>query len=417
MLREYRLTNFKAFGETVTIPVRPLTLIFGANSSGKSSIFQSLLLLKQTLEKTESPETVLLPEGPLVDLGTYSDFVHRHRTALNFEFRTRFSLPDINTRSPLLQEILKKAKVTDAGISVQFLWNEKKRQVIPHRVAITLGNETSPLISYASSELSERYATPSINAKSAFWHHWWKETKNHVTAQIRNSFAVSSLGQRYVTEEYPMETDESDLRDFERILENYPVDDAIKHLSEASLHSVAGYRNFLPNARHIESWKANAEISNQLANSLNHALERAKITEKLDEASQLAARIKDAHRDLQKNSRAIDNIREKSPFEAEIYILANYASDFNDTGGAHEEDRNIHGLDISPITRSVCSAFRRLLEDVVYLGPLRRHPERSYRLRGDTTEYVGQTGEHLPSILFKNPERLGSGLKNTGAAG
>ena len=102
----------------------------------------------------------------------------------------------------------------------------------------------------------------------------------------------------------------------------------------------------------------------------------------------------------------MENIREKSPFEAEIYILANYASDFNDTGEAHEEDRNIHGLDISPITRSVCSAFQRLLEDVVYLGPLRRHPERSYRFRGDTTEYVGQTGEHLPSILFKNPERL-----------
>ena len=55
MLREYRLTNFKAFGETVTIPIRPLTLIFGANSSGKSSIFQSLLLLKQTLEEAQNP--------------------------------------------------------------------------------------------------------------------------------------------------------------------------------------------------------------------------------------------------------------------------------------------------------------------------------------------------------------------------
>ena len=63
MLREYRLTNFKAFGETVTIPIRPLTLIFGANSSGKSSIFQSMLLLKQTLEEAKNPETALLPKG------------------------------------------------------------------------------------------------------------------------------------------------------------------------------------------------------------------------------------------------------------------------------------------------------------------------------------------------------------------
>ena len=87
MLREYRLTNFKAFGETVTIPIRPLTLIFGANSSGKSSIFQSLLLLKQTLEEAKNPDTVLLPKGSLVDLGTYRDFVHRHETGLDFQIR------------------------------------------------------------------------------------------------------------------------------------------------------------------------------------------------------------------------------------------------------------------------------------------------------------------------------------------
>ena len=92
MLREYRLTNFKAFGETVTIPIRPLTLIFGANSSGKSSILQSLLLLKQTLEEAKNPNTALLPKGSLVDLGTYRDFVHRHETERDFEFGARFGL-------------------------------------------------------------------------------------------------------------------------------------------------------------------------------------------------------------------------------------------------------------------------------------------------------------------------------------
>lgn len=66
MLRELQLANFKAFGEKVRIPIRPLTLIFGANSSGKSSIFQALLLLKQTLEEAQSPKTLLLFKGNLV---------------------------------------------------------------------------------------------------------------------------------------------------------------------------------------------------------------------------------------------------------------------------------------------------------------------------------------------------------------
>ncbi|WP_353260286.1 AAA family ATPase, partial [Prochlorothrix hollandica] len=45
MLKHYEITNFKAFGKTQAIPLRPITLIYGPNSSGKSSIIQSLLLL------------------------------------------------------------------------------------------------------------------------------------------------------------------------------------------------------------------------------------------------------------------------------------------------------------------------------------------------------------------------------------
>jgi AAA15 family ATPase/GTPase len=55
MLREYQLTNFKAFAGPETIPIRPITLIYGQNSSGKSSLLQSLLLLKQTLQEAENP--------------------------------------------------------------------------------------------------------------------------------------------------------------------------------------------------------------------------------------------------------------------------------------------------------------------------------------------------------------------------
>jgi AAA15 family ATPase/GTPase len=52
----------------------PLTIFCGANSSGKSSILQSILLFKQTLQKTiESPNMVL--NGPLVKLGDFSDVV------------------------------------------------------------------------------------------------------------------------------------------------------------------------------------------------------------------------------------------------------------------------------------------------------------------------------------------------------
>ncbi|MGE0684615.1 MAG: AAA family ATPase [Candidatus Binatia bacterium] len=91
MLREYQLENFKAFAGPETLPIRPITLIYGPNSSGKSSILQSLLLLKQTFEEAND-STPLLPKGKLVDLGDYREFVHRHKMSNQFSFKMFFTL-------------------------------------------------------------------------------------------------------------------------------------------------------------------------------------------------------------------------------------------------------------------------------------------------------------------------------------
>jgi len=54
MLTAIRIGNFKAFAEAQRIPVRPLTLIYGANSSGKSSVLHSLVLAYHALETSDS---------------------------------------------------------------------------------------------------------------------------------------------------------------------------------------------------------------------------------------------------------------------------------------------------------------------------------------------------------------------------
>lgn len=57
--------GYKSLYEECSIEVRPLTILAGANSSGKSSIMQPLLLLKQTLEASYDPGALLL-NGPNV---------------------------------------------------------------------------------------------------------------------------------------------------------------------------------------------------------------------------------------------------------------------------------------------------------------------------------------------------------------
>jgi len=64
-IRRITVEGFKSIAREQTIEVRPLTVLAGANSSGKSSMLQPLLLLKQTLEATYDPGPLLL-HGPNV---------------------------------------------------------------------------------------------------------------------------------------------------------------------------------------------------------------------------------------------------------------------------------------------------------------------------------------------------------------
>lgn len=59
-ITEISVQGFKSLSEESRIEIRPLTILAGANSSGKSSIMQPLLLMKQTLEAPFDPGGLLL---------------------------------------------------------------------------------------------------------------------------------------------------------------------------------------------------------------------------------------------------------------------------------------------------------------------------------------------------------------------
>jgi AAA domain, putative AbiEii toxin, Type IV TA system len=55
--------GYKSLGQSCELPIRPLTFLAGANSSGKSSAMQPLLLLKQTLDAPYDPGALLLHDS------------------------------------------------------------------------------------------------------------------------------------------------------------------------------------------------------------------------------------------------------------------------------------------------------------------------------------------------------------------
>lgn len=76
MFESLRLRNFKSYRDSGEIPLKPLTVIVGANNAGKSTILQALLVLKQTLDD-RSNRAALVTNGPYVELNGFYDIRHK----------------------------------------------------------------------------------------------------------------------------------------------------------------------------------------------------------------------------------------------------------------------------------------------------------------------------------------------------
>lgn len=95
-----RFRNFKSVGQTPqAIELAPITLLFGPNSAGKSTVLQSLIYLREVLvHRNYDPDRTALG-GDWLDLGGFRNLVHRRDIAQGIELSVGFepngeSLPD-----------------------------------------------------------------------------------------------------------------------------------------------------------------------------------------------------------------------------------------------------------------------------------------------------------------------------------
>ena len=87
------LQNFKCLADSGDIRLAPLTLIFGRNNSGKSSLIQSLLLLRQSLGAPLYGPCLNLA-GPLYAAGSYTDIIHLHEPKRRLQIALTVALSD-----------------------------------------------------------------------------------------------------------------------------------------------------------------------------------------------------------------------------------------------------------------------------------------------------------------------------------
>jgi predicted ATPase len=77
-LSRIEIVNLKGIGAVLqSIDLKPITLLFGPNSVGKSTILQALHYLREILERGNLDPDVTIAGG-LMDLGGFATLVHNH---------------------------------------------------------------------------------------------------------------------------------------------------------------------------------------------------------------------------------------------------------------------------------------------------------------------------------------------------
>ena len=159
MLLELGLRNFKAFGDVEQkAPLSKITLIYGPNSGGKSSIIQALLMLKQSMN-VESLRSATRPKlvlgGDYVDLGSFSALIHKHEQNRKLEIGIKtISKAD----SPWNIVRRQRSMRHDRYLRADFSWN----------VGIRLMAEKMPILSEVEYEFLSENKQLSFNAKCEY---------------------------------------------------------------------------------------------------------------------------------------------------------------------------------------------------------------------------------------------------------
>lgn len=158
-IKAVTLKNFKGFSNEVRIELRPITLLFGANSAGKSSVLQAFQYMREILERQNVNADRTLQGGEAVDLGGFLNLVNGHDARKQIEIAVEMelgasSIPELVPDAfedwqttdeqvwwmyDTLQNIRRKVKTVAIRLTIG--WNEQREQPVVQGYEIATNGE------------------------------------------------------------------------------------------------------------------------------------------------------------------------------------------------------------------------------------------------------------------------------------
>ncbi len=165
MLTSIRIRNFKCFQDTGNLAIRPLTFLVGPNSSGKSSILQMLLMLRQTIDSSDA-EIPLAANDSWVQMGAYPDFIYKgeyNKRPLQIEL-------GYHLRPHLFPSKAASAELVSMNLKAVFGYNPKTTQIRLKEREITIPNQLRERIEIGESR--KKYSFSLAIKKGGKWRKW-----------------------------------------------------------------------------------------------------------------------------------------------------------------------------------------------------------------------------------------------------
>ena len=353
MIHALELENFKAFGKRAKIPFAPITLIFGENSAGKSSILQALNLLKQTVKSRESG-AVLLPrtENGIVDLGSFQEMIFDHdlERTLSIRVETTAYTSSIHKLPSSINKIATEFRFKRPSLEEEILLDE---------IGIYDEESVKCIAKFQPTEESEEFSRrmgffrdprgilPSkltamkyvwLTAEPEYWKPEFKKvTKNKL--EILNDLKGRLNDLKHANEERPrgrreLRKELDHLNDsIEFLKSDFDLETYISGRREEEMNAVLGVYGFLP-------------------------------IQTIPPARMIGSRS--------------------------LLLLGS--------------DNTI--FDAAKLVVAASSALERTLEALFPMSPFRRPPERWYIFRGTSPQDVGYRGDLLPDLLFRHPQLI-----------
>jgi hypothetical protein len=363
VIHSLEIENFKAFGRRIRIPLAPITLIFGENSAGKSSILHALNLLKQTRESREAG-ALLLPrtEKGIVDLGSFQDLLYNHDLSRPLIFKIESSVKFVPPN-------LKIFEVKKTGVELTFSRPSLDEEVKLTKLSIYFGNQPQPLITFQPTDVPRDFF-------------------------LRRILPLFGREGRIVR---------SRLR-------------AIKcvDISDDPSHWQSIYNEH--NTRRVEILRSLKEMWNSVSEERSFELHAASLEgtdlEEEEERKKLLSLYKDSIQFYSRDFTLSEFIERRRNFAIGTIVgidgfmplaQARFGSMTIPEDAAFER-KAIGPWDVRDFTNLAARSLEYALDSLFPLGPFRRPPERWYIFTGTSPQDVGYQGDLLPDLLFRRPD-------------